>query len=213
MVATPQLIVARALAHVLERECRILIAGVVDDGPALSSLVSAVSPNVALVDARLAGILDLIRDSRLRSPSTAPVVLGAPERQETVSRYLDAGAAGFVSSWATIDEAAWAVVAAGLGLRIPEDTASSLVLVATSVQVLRGQPDPRLTRREAQVGTLLARGLSNDEIASRLAISHATAKHHVHAVLQKLGATRRSEVASHYRIAEIRGLADEAGDA
>jgi DNA-binding NarL/FixJ family response regulator len=64
-----------------------------------------------------------------------------------------------------------------------------------------------LTRREAQVCALIAQGLSNKQIASRLAIKLATVKDHVHRILRKTGLPNRAAVAVAYRAAIDRPLA------
>jgi DNA-binding NarL/FixJ family response regulator len=55
--------------------------------------------------------------------------------------------------------------------------------------------EPDLTEREREVVALLARGLTNREIGSRMFVSESTAKFHVHNVMRKLGVRRRAEVA------------------
>jgi len=61
-----------------------------------------------------------------------------------------------------------------------------------------------LSQREREVLALVARGMTNAEIASELIVSHATASRHVHNILNKLGMSRRAEIAAY---AAITGLA------
>jgi DNA-binding NarL/FixJ family response regulator len=63
-------------------------------------------------------------------------------------------------------------------------------------QRLRRARDPELTAREAEVAALVAEGLTNRRIASRLVVSERTVESHVQHVLTKLGATSRSQVAA-----------------
>ena len=82
----------------------------------------------------------------------------------------------------------------------------TVVVFAGSVEELAGAlaaagpaPHPDLTRREQEVGALLALRLSNKEIAARLHLSVSTVKTHVHALLRKLGASTRTDAARRLR--------------
>jgi two-component system nitrate/nitrite response regulator NarL len=68
-------------------------------------------------------------------------------------------------------------------------------LAALSAARLPGPSVPRLTNREREVVRLLGQNLSNKEIATRLGVEVATAKNHVHNLLEKLNVHRRSDVA------------------
>jgi two-component system, NarL family, nitrate/nitrite response regulator NarL len=61
----------------------------------------------------------------------------------------------------------------------------------TSDPLLTGEPPNLLSRREREIALLVARGLSNKEVARELGVSHGTVKSHVHSILQKLGARNR----------------------
>jgi DNA-binding NarL/FixJ family response regulator len=119
--------------------------------------------------------------------AAAPPALVLVADELAAERALAAGAAGVVVRSAPSARLAAALRAVAAGLRV-EDPA---VRPAAAV---RPQPGAeRLTARESQTLALLAEGLSNKEIGVRLGISEHTAKFHVVAVLDKLGATTRTE--------------------
>jgi ATP/maltotriose-dependent transcriptional regulator MalT len=86
--------------------------------------------------------------------------------------------------------------AAAQGTRLPLDAVVAYALEAPAAPSPGGDGPARLTRREREVAELVARGLSNKEIASNLVIAQRTAETHVEHVLTKLGFTSRAQIAS-----------------
>ena len=121
-------------------------------------------------------------------PSTVPTVALALD-DEAAEDALQAGARGALARGADGDRIAAAVraVAAGLIVLDPE-----FVKITVSPRPVRPEAEG-LTPREGEVLQLLAEGLSNKEVGSRLGISDHTAKFHVVAILGKLGAASRTE--------------------
>jgi DNA-binding NarL/FixJ family response regulator len=160
------------------------------------------SPDVAVLDLGLLGLQDLEATARIIShPAFAKVavMLMAPRRcDDHVLDAVMAGAVGVLAKDAEPTELIRAVqlVARGQAL-LPVPVVRHLFseLRAASGQ----QADPsgqfaELTEREREVLALVARGLSNDEIAEHLVISRATAKTHVSRAMLKLGATHRAQL-------------------
>ncbi len=122
-------------------------------------------------------------------PPEAPPAIALVADEESADRALAAGYAGVVARSAAPAKLAAALRAAAAGLRVEDPE------VRPAAPRIRG-PRPgaeRLTPRETQALALLAEGLSNKEVGVRLGISEHTAKFHVMAVLDKLGATTRTE--------------------
>lgn len=194
-------LVRAGLRAVLEAQPDIEVVGEAADGAAVIPLVRQLRPDVVAMDVRMP-LLDGIEATRavLRTVDEPPKILVVTtfENDEYVYEALRAGADGFLLKRARPAEIVHAVrlVAEGESLLFP---ASVRQLAAeygdgggnrAARQVLERA---RLTEREAEVLRLMARGLSNAEIAARLIVGTETVKSHVSAVLAKLGARDRTQ--------------------
>ncbi|MFD8804263.1 response regulator [Streptomyces sp. NPDC059597] len=191
-------LVRAGLRAVLNAQPGIEVVGEAADGAAVIPLVRQLRPDVVAMDVRMP-LLDGIEATRavLRTVSEPPKILVVTtfEEDEYVYEALRAGADGFLLKRARPEEIAHAVrlVAAGDSLLFP----ASVRQLATRYGGGRRAFDPlaaaRLTEREAEVLRLMARGLTNAEIAGRLVVGVETVKSHVSAVLAKLGARDRTQ--------------------
>ncbi|MFF3332608.1 response regulator [Streptomyces sp. NPDC002888] len=194
-------LVRAGLRAVLEAQPDIEVVGEAADGAAVIPLVRQLRPDVVAMDVRMP-LLDGIEATRavLRTVDEPPKILVVTtfENDEYVYEALRAGADGFLLKRARPAEIVHAVrlVAEGESLLFP---ASVRRLAAeygddggnrAARDVLERA---RLTEREAEVLRLMARGLSNAEIAARLVVGTETVKSHVSAVLAKLGARDRTQ--------------------
>jgi DNA-binding NarL/FixJ family response regulator len=141
------------------------------------------------------------RDLRALPPIPVVVLLGGRAWPAAIPAMIAAGARGVLPDDATAEEIAAAVEAAVAGLVVvPAELASAL---AASRQPATSEPRdlggaraarlPALTPREREILSMLAEGLPNKVIASRLGISEHTVKTHLEAVFEKLGASTRAE--------------------
>jgi two-component system, NarL family, nitrate/nitrite response regulator NarL len=135
--------------------------------------------------------LALVEDLRRALP--APVIAVLADASEAVADAIGAGADAVLPAAVGPGALARALAAAAEGLTVlgPE-MAAGLLPVSPEIDS-PPRPVERLTPRESEVLQLLARGLTNAEIAKRLGVSEHTAKFHVGAVLGKLGARSRAE--------------------
>lgn len=151
-------------------------------------------PDVILMDMMMPGMdgLESTRAILERFPSVKIIMLTSFTKENMVQDALDAGAIGYILKNVSIDHLAEAIRSAAAGQPIfsPEATLS---LVKSKTGPLAFNPD--LTAREKQVLALMVEGLSNEEIADRLVISQATARHHVSACIRKLGGANRTDAA------------------
>lgn len=127
--------------------------------------------------------------AQLPGPNGAVPVVALVSDERRAADVLSAGARAVLSRDAEAEVIAAAVGAVVRGLRV-FDGAFDHALVPARRSEESGET---LTARELQVVQLLSEGLSNKELAQRLGISEHTAKFHVNAILQKLGAQSRTE--------------------
>jgi two-component system, NarL family, nitrate/nitrite response regulator NarL len=132
-----------------------------------------------------------------RHPSLTPV-LALVNAPQDARQALRSGARGALSRGTPTDAIAPAALAVAAGHWVLDEAfADALLNLTEAVNLPPASPAPApstlLSPRELQVLSLLSEGLSNRDVAVRLGISHHTAKFHVNAILDKLGATTRTE--------------------
>ena len=194
MIVDDQGMVRAGFRSLLDGEPGLEVAGEASDGEQAVSVVRRLQPDVTLMDIRMPVLDGLAATRRIVEEGipTKVLVLTTFDLDEYVFEALRAGASGFLLKDAPAEELAAAVrtVAAGDSLLAPSVTRRVIdAFVRRAAPVTHG-PDPRLaqlTPRELEVLGLLARGLSNLDIAERLFVSEGTTKTHVSNVLAKLG--------------------------
>jgi len=203
LVVDDQPLIRTAVGQLLRSEADIEVVGEADDGAKAVDLALAHHPDVVLMDIRMPDVDGIEATSRIcLDPSlttTRVLILTTFEEDEYVVSALRAGASGFIGKGADPDEIARAVraVHAGDALLSPAATRSLIgkYLDSSSGQAWRptSVDSGILTPRESEILLLVARGLSNDEIAADLYISPHTAKTHVKRVMAKIGAHDRAQ--------------------
>ena len=190
-------LVRAGLRAVLEAQPDIEVVGEAADGAAVIPLVHKLRPDVVAMDVRMP-LMDGIEATRvvLRTVSDPPKILVVTtfENDEYVYEALRAGADGFLLKRARPAEIVHAVrlVAEGESLLFPAAVRQLAAEYGTS-KAKAVMKRAALTEREAAVLRLMARGLSNAEIAAKLVVGVETVKTHVSAVLAKLGARDRTQ--------------------
>jgi DNA-binding NarL/FixJ family response regulator len=217
LVADDQRVVRDGLVLLLGLLPQVEVVGTAANGEEAVDQAAARQPDVVLMDLRMPRCdgVEATRRLRERAPAIKVIVLTTYADDRSVIEALRAGARGYltkdagaaeirhalqqvVDGQAVIDPAvqhhlvdAIAVAPAPAG---PGDTPAA----GTTGPEAPGRPLPDgLTPREAEVLVLIAEGLSNAEIATRLVVSEATVKSHVNHLLAKIGARDRAQAVSY----------------
>ncbi|MFQ6852879.1 response regulator transcription factor [Streptomyces sp. 35M1] len=199
LVADDQAVVRTAFSGLLNTQDDIEVVGEAEDGEQAVAGAAELRPDVALLDIRMPrlGGIDAAREIVAASNgATRALMLTTFGLDEYVYDALTAGASGFLLKDATFPELLHAVrvVAGGHALLAPEITGR---LIAEFARQRVSAPPKRsiegLTAREAEVLVLIARGLSNANIADRLTITDHTVKTHINRLFAKMGLRDRAQ--------------------
>jgi DNA-binding NarL/FixJ family response regulator len=192
VIADDQDLVREGLRMMLEAEPDIEVAGEAGDGAQALDAARRHDPDVLLMDVRMPRLDGIEATARLVGANgrARVLVLTTFDLDEYVYRAMKAGASGFMLKDASREQLAAGVrtVAAGEALLAPTITRRLIEDYCNRPPPSAGLPDAAgdLSPRELDVVRLLARGLSNAEIAGELIVSEATVKSHVARILSKL---------------------------
>ncbi|MFV0428857.1 MAG: response regulator [Arachnia sp.] len=196
LLVDDQTMVRRAFGLMLSVEDDIELVGECANGTEAVAACEGLRPDIALMDIEMPEMngIDATREV-VAGTDTEVIVLTTFDRDDYLFDALEAGAAGFLLKNAEPEKLLESIrtVASGAALLAPEVTRRVIQQAVSGHR--RTAPDTqrieRLSERELEVLTLMARGLSNAEIAADLFLGGATVKTHVSAVLGKLGVRDR----------------------
>ncbi len=200
LLADDQALIRMGFRMVLDAEADIEVVGEAADGAAAITQAKALNPDVVLMDIRMPGVNGIEATAEItRTLDTKVLILTTFDLDEYAFGGLRAGASGFLLKDTRPAELIEAIrtVAGGEAVVSPRITRRMLEMFAgqlPSGATASGQVDPRiasLTPRETEILRLVARGMSNAEIAAELVVSATTVKTHVGSVLAKLGVRDR----------------------
>ena len=200
LLADDQALIRMGFRMVLDAEADIEVVGEAADGAAAITQAKALNPDVVLMDIRMPGVNGIEATAEItRTLDTKVLILTTFDLDEYAFGGLRAGASGFLLKDTRPAELIEAIrtVASGEAVVSPRITRRMLEMFAgqlPSGATASGQVDPRiasLTPRETEILCLVARGMSNAEIAAELVVSATTVKTHVGSVLAKLGVRDR----------------------
>ncbi|MDR1808513.1 MAG: response regulator transcription factor [Propionibacteriaceae bacterium] len=204
LLVDDQSLMRMGFAMVLKAEPDIEVVGEAADGKRALAQVSALKPDVVLMDVRMPGMdgIEATRQIVAARPETKVIVLTTFDLDEYAFGALKAGASGFLLKDVRPDDLVAAIrsVAAGDAAISPRVTRRMLDLFAGKLPQDEVADEPAadplaaLTPRERDVFVAVAEGLTNAEIAERLFVSETTVKTHVGNILTKLGLRDRVHV-------------------
>jgi NarL family two-component system response regulator LiaR len=195
MIVDDHGIVRKGLVAYLRNLADVEVVAEAQDGREAVELCGEIQPDVILMDLimpELGGVA-ATRMIHNRWPAVQVIVLTSFQEKELVQDAIRAGAISYLLKNVSGDDLAEAIRAAHAGR-------ATLAPEAVQALVQPEEAEPRrggdLTRREQEVLELLAKGLTNLEIATRLSISQSTVKAHVSNILSKLAVSNRAEAIS-----------------
>jgi DNA-binding NarL/FixJ family response regulator len=205
LLAEDQAIVRAGFRALLDNEPDIVVAGEAATGTEAVQLAKELRPDLVVMDIRMPELDGLEATRRITTDpdlsATRVLVLTTFELDEYVFGALRAGASGFLLKGGELTDllAAVRTVAAGEALLAPSVTRKLIAAYIAEPEPARGSLRgglelDQLTPREHDVLALVARGLSNHEIAQELHLSPLTAKTHVSRILMKLNARDRIQL-------------------
>jgi DNA-binding NarL/FixJ family response regulator len=198
VIADDHPILRDGLRRLLESEPDFVVVGEACDGHQAVEQVKRLEPDVLLLDLLMPGAsyVDVLREVAAIAAPTRPLLLTASIEPDEVVKALEAGARGIVLKNIATELLMKAIrtVTAGEYWVARESVGS---LVGTFRARTAAPPDRQLglTRRELEIVTAVASGLTNKEIARRFALSEETVKHHLTKIFAKLDVANRVELA------------------
>ncbi|MFN8534507.1 MAG: response regulator transcription factor [Dehalococcoidia bacterium] len=197
-------VVREGLAGMLRTQPDFAVLAEAADGSEAIQLAEVHQPDIVLMDLEMPNLdgAEAIRRIVAAHPASRVLVLTAYDTDERIISAVQAGARGYLLKGVPRDELFRAVRLLHEGQSLLHPVVATKLL--DRVQSIGREPEfEPLTERETEVLQLVASGLRNKEIAQRLVITERTVKFHVGIILQKLGASTRTEAV---RIALQRGV-------
>lgn len=193
-LADDHTVLREATAELVDHQADMQVVGQAGTGDETVARVNELRPDVVVIDAampRMNGI-DATRLIVSECPETRVLVLSAHEDQAHVIPMLEAGATGYLPKTASLNELLEAIRSTCQGVSVlPPEIASVVVqhLSADSTQ----ETQPPITAREAEVLRLVAKGLTNAQIAHNMHLSKRTVEAHLTHIYNKLDVVSRTE--------------------
>jgi two-component system NarL family response regulator len=189
LIADDHPVVRAGLRAIIDTEQDMIVVAEASDGPSAVAAFARHQPDVALIDLRMPGMdgAQVIAQIRRQVPNANIIVITTYDADEDVFRAVQAGARGYLLKETVAEDMMGAIRTVHSGRRLIDPEVSARLVDRMSA--------PTLTSREVGVLQLVARGMSNREIGSALAMAEETVKAHLKHVFQKLGVTDRTEAA------------------
>jgi len=207
LIVDDHAILREGLKMVLGLEADLQVVGEAGNGRDGVRLAMQLQPDVVLLDVLMQGLdgIDACRQIKSVRPDTRVLMLTSHDAAQAVEAAVLAGASGYLLKNGGREDLLKGIraVAQGESLLSPSVAAQVLERFALLTRKEREREQDLLSDREKQVLALVARGLTNRQIAAELVLSENTVRNHISHILDKLDLSRRSQVAAY---AAQRGL-------
>ncbi len=202
LIADDHAIVRDGTRQILEQEPDLHVVAEASDGEEAVRLASNFKPDVAIIDIAMPKVdgIEATRQIKALYPTIAVRILSAYDDDEFVFSLLEAGAAGYLLKSVRGRELINAVRAVYAGESVLHPTIARKVLnrfIPVPGKPQEQKPLEVLTEREIEVLKLATRGLSNQNIANELCVSHRTIQAHMEHIFNKLQVSSRTEAVVH----------------
>ena len=190
LLADDHAVVRMGIASVLAVTDGFEVAGEADNGLDAARLAHELKPDVVLMDLQMPELTGAEATARIRAenPSVKVLVLTSFGTSVELKKAMDAGASGALEKNSSCPEIIDAIREVAAGKQVMNDH------IRLTLQEFRSMPD--MSPRQTEILNLVAKGLSNKEIARMLGLSTDTVKEHVTRILERIGATSRTEAAT-----------------
>jgi len=199
IICDDQAVVRDGLEMLLSLEKDIEVIGTAQDGAEVLEQIAQNQPDLVLMDLKMPGMngIEATRQIRAKFPAIRVLVLTTYDDDEWIFDAIRAGASGYLLKDTPREKVVEAVRGTVQGKSFVDPAVAGKLLDQVSSR--QTQPSSlltdKLTERETEVLRLLAKGLSNAEIAGQLHLSEGTVRNHVSAILDKLGVSDRTQAA------------------
>jgi DNA-binding NarL/FixJ family response regulator len=187
----------RGLGALFDSLDNVEVVGEAADGAAAVTLAAELEPDVVVMDLNMPGLNGVEATRRIvtTNPNVAVLVLTMLDEDESVFAAMRAGARGYVVKGADTEDVLRALESVAHGDAVFGPAVASRVLSYLTRPLSARDPMlfPELSEREREVLGLIARGMSNSEIARKLVVSPKTVRNHVSSVFTKLQVSDRAE--------------------
>ena len=197
IICDDQAIVRDGLEMLIKLERDIEVVGLAEDGSEAVEAVGAASPDLILMDLKMPGMngVEATRRIRARYPEIKVLVLTTYDDDEWVFDAIRAGASGYLLKDTPRDKVLEAIRGTVAGKSYVDPAITGKLLAQTASQQVQpaSKITEKLTEREGDIIRLMARGMSNTEIAHKIHLSEGTVRNHVSAIFAKLEVSDRTQ--------------------
>lgn len=200
-IADDHSLVRDGIRSIISEHKRFKIIGEAADGNAAFEKIKELKPDLAIVDISMPGLsgINLTKAVQQDAPDVKVMILSMHSSEDYISNALEAGASGYLLKDSDKEEVVLAIdkIAAGetyCGKNVSQILINSFVKSRGKRTPLSSAPIPVLSKREIQILKLIAKGLSNKEIATSLFISTRTVDAHRYNIMQKVQVRNTAEL-------------------